>query len=88
MAEWKYPGHLIYSYYKPRGGWYPSVFGGWTRGPYCIKVYLEEDDAIAACPKDCEVILIQIEFKKKWRYLTSQPSGRKTAADVIVMLYE
>jgi len=64
MNEWKYPGHLIYSFYKPRGGWYPSVYGGWTRHTCCIKVYLEETDAIANCPDDCEVIRVLINFKR------------------------
>lgn len=73
MSEWKYPRHLIYSYYK-RGGWYPSIFGGWTRSPYCITTYLDRGSADAACPEGCRVVLIQIEFRKCGNLRSDDPA--------------
>jgi len=66
MTDWRYPDHLVYSYYKTKGGWYPHYLGGWTRGPSCIKIYLDRDDAIVACPPDCKVVLMEIQFRY-WR---------------------
>lgn len=58
----RFPLHVLYALYKRQGGWYPSIFGGWTRNMQHIIVYEHETEAAIKCPVDCEIIRVAVTF--------------------------